>query len=95
VVEIDVAGNNVTLKHEAIPALKWAAMEMEFVVEPGALPKALKPGDRVQFNVMAGKPGEFVITRIESVSSAKPAAPVPGPTPPRPAPNATPEAHKH
>ena len=95
VVEIDVAGNKVTLNHEAIPALKWAAMEMEFEVAPGALPKALKPGDRVQFDMMAGKPGEYVITRIESVSGAKPAAPASRPAPLGPAPSATPEAHKH
>jgi Cu(I)/Ag(I) efflux system membrane fusion protein len=42
-------------------------MEMEFGVEPGVLPKGLKPGDRVRFDMKSGKPGEFVITRIEPV----------------------------
>ncbi len=81
VVEIDVAANKVTLDHEPIPALKWPRMEMEFQVVPGALPKTLKPGDRVRFDMSAGKPGEFVITRIE----------------PAPIPVATPDAgaHKH
>jgi Cu/Ag efflux protein CusF len=80
VVEIDVAGNKVTLDHDPIPALKWSRMEMEFGVAPGALPKTLKPGDRVRFDMKPGKPGEYVITKIEPVASVA-------------APKA--EAHKH
>jgi RND family efflux transporter MFP subunit len=87
VVEIDFAGNRMTLDHDAIPALKWPRMEMEFGVAPGALPKGLKPGDRVRFDMKAGAPGEFVITRVEPVAGAKPQA-----TPPAPA---KAEAHKH
>ncbi len=47
-------------------------MEMEFGVAPGALPKNLKPGDRVKFEMKAGKPGEFVITKIEPIAAPKP-----------------------
>jgi hypothetical protein len=74
-------------------------MEMEFSVDKGALPKGLKPGDRVKFEMKAGKPGDFVITKIEPVAGLKPVTgpkPVAGPkpvTPALPAPKA--EEHKH
>jgi len=86
VVEIDVAGNKITLDHDPIPALKWNRMEMEFSVAPGALPKTVKPGDRVKFDVAAGKPGEYVITKIEPVAGGSPTSA----TPPAKA-----DAHKH
>ena len=88
VVEIDIAGNRVTLDHDPIPALKWSRMEMEFGVAPGALPKNLKPGDRVRFDMKAGKPGEYVITKIEGVVTPKPVTSAPPAT-------VKPEAAKH
>jgi len=75
VVEIDVAANRILLDHDPIPALKWPRMEMEFGLAPGTLPKNLKPGDRVKFDMQAGKPGEFVITKIESVAQPRPITP--------------------
>ena len=95
VVEVDFAANRITLDHDPIPALKWSRMEMEFGVAPGAMPKNVKPGDRVRFAMKAGKPGEYVITRIEPVGGAKPAAPAAAPAAPGPGPSPTPEAHKH
>jgi len=86
VVEIDVGGNKMTLDHDPIPSLKWPRMEMEFNVAPGALPKSVKPGDRVKFDMKAGKPGEYVITKIE---------PAGGATPPPAAAPAKAESHKH
>ena len=68
VVEVDVGANRLRLDHDPIPALKWPRMEMEFAVTPGALPKSLKPGERVKFELQSGKPGEFVINRLEIVS---------------------------
>jgi hypothetical protein len=50
------------------------------------LPKSVKPGDRVKFDMKAGKPGEFIITRVEAVAAAKPAASSPAPKS---------DAHKH
>jgi Cu(I)/Ag(I) efflux system membrane fusion protein len=87
VVEIDVAGSKMTLDHDPIPALKWQRMEMEFNVAPGALPKSVKPGDRVKFDMKAGQPGEFIITRVEP-AAAKPAVPAPAAAPKA-------DAHKH
>ncbi len=89
IVEIDIAGNRITLNHDPIPALKWSAMEMEFGVAPGALPKNLKPGDRVKFDMKAGQPGEYVITKIEGLGAPKPVTTAPAQsTAPKP------EAHK-
>jgi Cu(I)/Ag(I) efflux system membrane fusion protein len=88
VIEIDVASNRITLDHDPIPALKWSRMEMEFGIAPGALPKGLKPGDRVRFDMQAGQPGEYVITKIEGLGTPKPATTAPFVVP-------KPEAHKH
>jgi multidrug efflux pump subunit AcrA (membrane-fusion protein) len=93
VVEIDVAGNKITLDHDPIAALKWPRMEMEFDVAPGALPKGVKPGDRVRFDMKAGKPGEFTLTRIEPVDAAKPKPAKPVAADPPVAPK--PDDHKH
>jgi len=91
VVEVDVGANRLRLDHDPISALKWPRMQMEFAVTPGALPKSLKPGDRVKFELQSGKPGEFVINRLEVIpadAAASRAAP--------PAPAASePDAHKH
>jgi Cu(I)/Ag(I) efflux system membrane fusion protein len=91
VVEIDVAGNRITLDHEPIAALKWPKMEMEFALAPGALPKGLKPGDRVRFDMIAGKPGEFVVTKIEPIAATRPTGAAPAAAPATPAP----AGHKH
>jgi RND family efflux transporter MFP subunit len=91
IVEIDVAGNTIALDHDPIPALKWPRMEMLFDVAPGALPKSIKPGDRVKFEMKAGKPGEFVITKIEPIAGPKP---VTGPKSVTPAPPAAPKAEE-
>jgi Cu(I)/Ag(I) efflux system membrane fusion protein len=92
VVEIDVAGNKITLDHDPIPALKWSRMEMEFRLEPRALPKNLKPGDRVRFDMKPDKPGEYVITKIEAIGAPKPVTVAPVPSP---ASAVKPEAHKN
>ena len=80
VVGIDIAGSRITLNHDPIPALKWSAMEMGFGIAPGALPKNLKPGDRVKFDMKASKPGEYIITMIEPIAP-KPVKPAPPPAP--------------
>lgn len=69
VVEINVSDNAVLLDHDPIPSLKWPRMEMEFVLGKGVSPKGLKPGDRVRFDMTSGKPGEFVITKIEPLKA--------------------------
>jgi hypothetical protein len=55
---------------DPIPSLKWPRMEMEFSC---AWRTAENPnlGDRVKFEMKAGKPGEFVITKIEPIAGPK------------------------
>ena len=53
-----------TLKHGAIPSLKWPAMTMEFKVANPSLLKDLRPGAPVNFEFVQRQPGEWVITSI-------------------------------
>jgi Cu(I)/Ag(I) efflux system periplasmic protein CusF len=63
VVSENKAGS-VTLQHEAIPAIGWGAMTMEFKVKDKMLLDKVKKGDKVQFTLMPqGK--DYVITSIK------------------------------
>jgi membrane fusion protein, copper/silver efflux system len=77
---VDPANASVTLAHEPIASLKWPAMTMDFKVKDAALLRALKPGQRIVFD-LAGEPGgEYTIVRIQPAESksaeGKPAAAV-------------------
>lgn len=56
----------VTLDHNAIKGLGWPAMTMDFTVQPQARDglRALKVGDRVEFDVAKDKGGKFTLSRI-------------------------------
>ena len=70
---VDPAGASVTLAHGPIASLKWPAMTMDFKVKDAALLRALKPGQRIVFD-MAGEPGgEYTIVGIRS-STENPSA---------------------
>lgn len=58
------ANAKVTLQHEAIPAIGWGAMTMEFKVKDKMLLDKVKQGDKVQFTlVLQGQ--DYVITSIK------------------------------
>jgi Cu(I)/Ag(I) efflux system membrane fusion protein len=66
VVKVNAAQGTVDLDHEPIASLSWPAMSMEFSVADRRQLEALKPGDRVHFELRA-KPaadGSYVIERI-------------------------------
>lgn len=64
VVSENKSGGNVTLKHEAIPAIGWGAMTMEFKVKDKMLLEKVKKGDKVEFTlVQQGQ--DYVITSIK------------------------------
>jgi Cu(I)/Ag(I) efflux system membrane fusion protein len=46
-----IAADAITISHNAIPALKWGPMTMDFQLPAGGLPKTIKAGDRVHFSV--------------------------------------------
>jgi Cu/Ag efflux protein CusF len=47
---LNAQAGTLTLKHEAIPAIKWDAMSMAFTADPGLL-KDFKVGDAVTFEL--------------------------------------------
>lgn len=64
VVSENKAGGNVTLSHEAIPAIGWGPMTMDFKVKDKKLLNKVKQGDKVQFTFI--KQGQdYIITSIK------------------------------
>ncbi|MDP1952327.1 MAG: copper-binding protein, partial [Betaproteobacteria bacterium] len=71
---VDPAQASVTIAHGPIASLKWPAMSMEFKVKDAALLRAMKPGQKIDFETVAGVPGEYVIVRVQPATESKPAA---------------------
>jgi len=66
VTHVDAPNGSIHLEHEPIASLQWPAMSMSFAVADRRQLAALKPGDRVQFELRT-KPepdGSYVIERI-------------------------------
>ena len=63
---VDPANASVTLAHGPIPTLKWPAMTMDFKVKDAALLRTLKPGQKIDFDTVAGAPGEYLIVRAQT-----------------------------
>jgi Cu(I)/Ag(I) efflux system membrane fusion protein len=63
---IDAKDGTLEISHDPIPALKWPAMTMMFRAADKALLANAKPGDEIEFDMLAepGKDGDYVITRI-------------------------------
>jgi Cu/Ag efflux protein CusF len=63
---VDVNAGKVNLTHEPIPSLGWPAMTMDFVVSNREQLAALRPGQRVQFE-MRPLGNQYVIDTIRPV----------------------------
>jgi Cu(I)/Ag(I) efflux system membrane fusion protein len=74
---VDRAHASVTLAHGPIPSLKWPAMSMDFKVKDAALLRTLKPGQKIEFETVAGAPGEYLIVRAQPATATKPSAATP------------------
>ncbi len=61
---VDAAGRKVNLSHNAIPAIGWPAMTMDFAVAPSVDLRTLKPATRVNFMLQRGGDGMYVIHSI-------------------------------
>jgi Cu/Ag efflux protein CusF len=61
---IDTAARKVNLSHEAIPAIGWPAMTMDFAVAPSVNLATLKSGTHVAFTLNRGNDGMYVIQSI-------------------------------
>lgn len=63
VVAVDKAAGKLNLKHQAIPAIGWGAMTMDFKVTDKSLLETVKKGDQIEFTLT--KHGhEYLISNI-------------------------------
>lgn len=62
--KVDAAAGVVKLAHEPIPAIKWPAMTMDIKVQDAKLLTGLKPEQKVDFGLVRGADGQYVISRI-------------------------------
>lgn len=64
--KVDAAAGVVKLAHEPIPAIKWPAMTMDIKVRDARLLAGIKPEQKVDFGLVKGADGQYVISRIEA-----------------------------
>lgn len=64
--QIDNAGGIVNITHEAIPALKWPAMTMDFKVADKKILSRIKTGQTVSFGLSKDPQAGYVISHIEA-----------------------------
>lgn len=64
--QIDKAGGTVNITHEAIPALKWPGMTMDFKVADKKILSRVKTGQTVSFGLSKDTQDGYVISHIES-----------------------------
>lgn len=63
--KIDAPRSTVTLAHEPIRSLNWPAMVMDFQVRDKAGLAKLKPGQKVEFELIEEKKGSYAISRFK------------------------------
>ncbi|MBA0167733.1 efflux RND transporter periplasmic adaptor subunit [Pectobacterium sp. CFBP8739] len=56
-----INGNQVTIEHEAVPALNWSPMTMDFTLPPSGLPKGVGLGSTVRFQFSMDDSGIHVL----------------------------------
>ncbi|XTZ37311.1 copper-binding protein [Salmonella enterica] len=57
-----ISADSLTIAHQAIPALNWPPMTMQFSLQPGnALPPA-KVGDKVSFSFVESEKGYYIVS---------------------------------
>ncbi len=68
----EIGKESITLSHGPISSLKWGPMTMGFKLPAQGLPKDIKVGERVDFDIRATADGDYQITRIAPASAAAP-----------------------
>ena len=63
--KIDSAAGSVNISHEAIPAIKWPAMTMDFRVADNKTLSGIKAGQTVTFGLTKDAKAGYVISHIE------------------------------
>ncbi|BCT67783.1 efflux RND transporter periplasmic adaptor subunit [Nitrosospira sp. NRS527] len=77
--EMDWAHATVTIAHDPIVSLDWPAMTMDFRAGDPALLQSLKPGQKVDFEIVEESAGEYVIVRIQPLHASPTASPAVSP----------------
>lgn len=67
VAAVNAGQHKVTFDHDAIPAIGWPAMHMEFPAAKAVDLSKVKPGDKVQFT-LSGSKGSYT---VQSITSAR------------------------
>ena len=71
---VDAARGTVTIAHGPIASLKWPGMTMGFRVKDTALLQSLKPGQKIAFEIVEEKPGEYAIVSVQPAGSSSAAS---------------------
>jgi Cu(I)/Ag(I) efflux system membrane fusion protein len=74
--EMDWAHAKVTIAHDPIASLNWPAMTMDFRARDPALLRSLKPGQKVDFDIVEESAGEYVIVNIQPAHPNHPTRPL-------------------
>ena len=61
---VDATARKINMSHDPISAIGWPAMTMDFAVAPSVDLRAVKPGTRVNFQMMQGQGGMYVIQSV-------------------------------
>jgi Cu/Ag efflux protein CusF len=61
---VDREAGTVKIAHEAVPALNWSAMTMDFKVADKQALAGLKEGEQVEFHFTEESAGQYAITHI-------------------------------
>lgn len=65
--KLDPATGKANITHGPIKSLGWSGMTMDFVVQDKAGLAALRPGQKVEFELGKDASGQHVISRIRAV----------------------------
>ncbi|MDK9703033.1 MAG: efflux RND transporter periplasmic adaptor subunit [Sulfuritalea sp.] len=63
---VDVKAGSVTVTHGPVASLKWPGMTMDFMLANPSLTEKVKPGSAIAIEFVERKPGEWVITKLET-----------------------------
>jgi Cu/Ag efflux protein CusF len=68
---VDAAQHKINLSHQAIPALGWPPMTMDFPVARSVDLSRITPGSRVNFTLEKGKDGMYQVQSVQPAGSGR------------------------
>lgn len=61
---INMQNDTINLTHGPVKSLEWPGMTMDFKVKNMAILKGINPGQKVKFEIIKERAGEFYVSRI-------------------------------